>query len=108
MLGALAFASCLPNPSPATTLALLSRVLMSFSYLGEAHHIEDPVKLIMMVRVACLDIFLPDYIIVLNKTQSKTGLKRGGRLLTSHLQWKIGSLVRSSANMQPIAQMSIA
>merc|ERR1719222_162586 len=27
--------------------------------LGEAHHVKDPVQLVMVIRVACLDVLLP-------------------------------------------------
>ena len=31
-------------------------------HLGEAHHVEDPVKLVVVIWVACLDILLPVYL----------------------------------------------
>ena len=78
-------------------------LLLSLDYhLWEAHHVEDSVQLVMVVRVAGLYILLP-----YNFNNSER-VQRNKTYQTSHLQWKIGSLVRSSANMQPMAQMSIA
>lgn len=87
-------------------LLLLINDNMPFSHLWEAHHIEDPVKLVVMIRVARLDILLPENFVDLKWVQRR--MEENKKHQTSHLQWKIGSLVRSSANIQPIAQMSIA
>ena len=56
-LGALASSSCLPNPSPEKCL---SEIASLNSHLWEAHHIEDSVQLVMVIRVAGLYILLPE------------------------------------------------
>ena len=50
---------------------------MIFSHLREAHHIEDPVKLVVVIRVACLDILLPVYQVGLEWAQRSVKNGRG-------------------------------
>ena len=75
MLGALASSSCLPNPSPAK--CSYRNCYRCHSHLGEAHHVEDPVKLVVVIWVACLDILLPVYQVGLEWAQRSVKNGRG-------------------------------
>ena len=73
MLGALASSSCLPNPSPAK--CSYRNCYLCHFHLGEAHHVEDPVKLVVVIWVACLDILLPVYLNSLECVKNGRGEK---------------------------------
>ena len=58
MLDALAFFSCLPSPFPARDYVF--KFLAFLLYLREAHDVEYPIQLVVVIGVAGFDVFLSE------------------------------------------------
>ena len=58
MLDALAFFSCLPSPFPARDYVF--KLLACLLYLREAHDVEYPIQLVVVIRVAGFDVLLSE------------------------------------------------